>query len=233
MAAPGNSRRGLATAGISAGLLVVGLFVAGLLLDIPAQAQPTDGIEPQPPRPLITPPETEVADLGGGDRADRGLPAGLPAPGQMLSLAYPLARPATESDPFGWRFSPSRQAWRLHTGVDLIAAEGTAVRAVLPGRVQLVEEISGYGLTVVIDHGRGWQSLYAHLLDATVQPGEAINAAQPLGRVGQSGRATTAHLHFELRRLREGRRVAVDPGPLLQAPLETMTKAWISSDPPP
>lgn len=121
----------------------------------------------------------------------------------------------------------------MHTGVDLIVAEGTAVRAVLPGRVRLVEVISGYGLTVVIEHGRGWQSLYAHLLDASVRPGEAVVAGQSLGRVGQSGRATTPHLHVELRRLREGRLVALDPGPLLQAPLGTMTKPLLSSEPSP
>lgn len=225
MAAPRINQTGPA-----ARLITASALVAALLFGAASPAQPDAGIQPPPARPTTTPSETEVADLGGTEAVGRSFPAGLPAPGQPLRLVYPLEQPATETDPFGWRFSSSRQAWRLHTGVDLIAPEGAAVRAVLPGLVRLVEEVSGYGLTVVIDHGRGWQSLYAHLLDASVRPGEPVNAGQPLGRVGQSGRATTAHLHFELRRLQSGRRVALDPGPLLEPPLETVTKPLISSD---
>jgi murein DD-endopeptidase MepM/ murein hydrolase activator NlpD len=160
-------------------------------------------------------------------------PAGMPAPGQPLQLTYPLDRPAAEVDPYGWRYSASRQAWRIHTGMDLVVAQGTAVRSVLPGTVGLVESISGYGLTVVIEHGRGWQSLYAHLLEASVRPGEVVRAGQSVGRVGQSGSATTPHLHFELRRVRNGQLMALDPGPLLQPPRGSLTKPLISSDPPP
>jgi murein DD-endopeptidase MepM/ murein hydrolase activator NlpD len=189
--------------------------------------------EPPPPRPAMTPAETEVAPVGSPAGLALATPPGMPAPGQPLSLTYPLDRPATEIDPYGWRYSPSRQAWRMHTGVDLVVAAGTAVRSVLPGTVRLVEEISGYGLTVVIEHGRGWQSLYAHLLEASVGAGEPVGAGQPLGRVGQSGNATAPHLHIELRRLSNGRLVALDPGPLLQPPWGSMTKPLISSDPPP
>jgi murein DD-endopeptidase MepM/ murein hydrolase activator NlpD len=226
MASPRLQWRRLATSWIAAPLLTFALLPGAV-----ARAQPIE--DPPPPRPTITPAETEVAALGSADGVGLAALAGLPAPGQPLRLTYPLDQPATEIDPYGWRFSTARQAWRMHTGVDLIVAEGTAVRAVLPGRVRLVEVISGYGLTVVIEHGRGWQSLYAHLLDASVRPGEAVVAGQSLGRVGQSGRATTPHLHVELRRLREGRLVALDPGPLLQAPLGTMTKPLLSSEPSP
>ena len=65
----------------------------------------------------------------------------------------------------------------------------------LPGRVVLAEPIDGYGLTVVLDHGRGWQSLYAHLQQTNVRPGDFLTAASTLGLVGQSGRASGPHLH--------------------------------------
>jgi murein DD-endopeptidase MepM/ murein hydrolase activator NlpD len=85
--------------------------------------------------------------------------------------------------------------------------------------VQRVAEIDGYGLTVLIDHGDGWSSLYAHLLQASVSPDESVQAGQTLGHVGQSGNASTAHLHLELRqRQPDGLVVAVDPTALLPAP---------------
>ena len=120
----------------------------------------------------------------------------LPAP----ALLYPLMEPASEVDPYGWRWSDSRQIWRMHAGHDLIAPEGTAVLAMAAGRVVLVEVLDGYGLTVLLDHGSGWQSLYAHLLDSPLREGAFLQAGDRIGRVGRSGRATTDHLHVELRR---------------------------------
>jgi murein DD-endopeptidase MepM/ murein hydrolase activator NlpD len=106
----------------------------------------------------------------------------------------------------------------MHTGVDLVAPEGTAVLAVQTGRVLRVADISGYGLTVLVDHGGGWSSLYAHLLETSVSPGESVRAGQPLGLVGQSGNASGPHLHLEVRKRQPQGLVAVDPTPLLPAP---------------
>jgi len=139
-----------------------------------------------------------------------------------MQLVYPLAERASEVDPYGWRYSEARQAWRMHAGQDLIAPEGTPVLAMLPGRVVLVDQRDGYGLTVVIEHGRGWQTLYAHLLEVSVQPGDLLQAGEGLGRVGQSGRATTAHLHVEVRRRSEAGLMALDPTPLLQDALHRL-----------
>ena len=136
-------------------------------------------------------------------------------PGEPLRLAYPLRVPADGIDPYGWRFSPSRGAWRMHAGQDLLAAQGTPVLAMLPGQVVLVDVLDGYGLTVVMDHGRGWQTLYAHLLDAAVAPGDLVSASEPIARVGMSGRVTAPHLHVELRRRFGDRVMALDPTPLL------------------
>ncbi|MCP9851153.1 M23 family metallopeptidase [Cyanobium sp. Morenito 9A2] len=198
------------------------------------EAEPFLVAPARPPRPASTPAEAQVAALGENERLPapfspflRPVPEPLapdpvlaasaqPRPGQLPTLTYPLERPASETNPFGWRFAESRNAWRLHTGIDLIAAEGTAVRAARPGTVRLVEEIAGYGLTVVIDHGHGWQTLYAHLLDLAVQPQQVVAVAEVIGRVGRSGSASTPHLHFELRRRDGARTVALDPGPLLE-----------------
>ena len=171
------------------------------------------------PRPEQVPPETPVVDVVLATAAptmlkpDQAWPL---RPGEPLRLVYPLADTALGIDPYGWRYSEARQAWRMHAGQDLMAPEGTLVLAMLPGRVVLVESLDGYGLTVVLDHGRGWQTLYAHLLDAAVQIGDFLPAATPLGRVGQSGRASGPHLHAELRRREGDRMMAIDPTPLLE-----------------
>jgi len=167
-------------------------------------------------RPDLVPSETPVADLVSSaalllEPAPAGAVGVLPP-----FLLYPLPDTAAEQDPFGWRWSERRQAWRMHAGQDLVAPEGTPVLAMLPGHVVLVEELDGYGLTVVLDHGRGWQTLYAHLLAASVQRGDFLPAAAPLGQVGQSGRASGPHLHVELRRREGERMLALDPAPLLE-----------------
>ena len=185
--------------------------------------------------------ETEVSDLGSNTSlpaslrpfflptpetfAERGSPRsmGTPSPqpdsgsmGAMPSLGYPINQAPIEVSPFGMRYSESRGAWRMHSGIDLIVTEGTPVLASAKGRVILVDEVSGYGLTVVVDHGGGWQTLYAHLFELAVQPGDLVHRGQPLGRVGESGRASTPHLHFEVRQRRGERLVALDPGPILR-----------------
>lgn len=170
----------------------------------------------RPTRPLLVPLVVPVGDLALQVKAQ---PTGASdaAARPPLPLHYPLAVRASEQDPWGWRYSTARGAWRMHTGVDLIAAEGTAVLAVQAGRVQRVDLIEGYGLTVLIDHGAGWTSLYAHLQHASVNPGDSVRAGQSLGTVGQSGSATTPHLHLELRQRQPQGLVAVDPTPLLPA----------------
>jgi murein DD-endopeptidase MepM/ murein hydrolase activator NlpD len=135
--------------------------------------------------------------------------------GQTLQLVYPLPIPAEEVQPYGWRYSNHRQRWRMHVGHDLIAPAATPVLAMLSGRAQLVQAIDGYGLTVLLDHGRGWQTVYAHLQSAEVRPGALVKAGERIGRVGRSGSASTDHLHVELRRLDGQQAYALDLAPLL------------------
>ena len=135
--------------------------------------------------------------------------------GETLRLVYPLPQPAQEMKPYGWRYSNDHQRWRMHVGHDLIAPAATPVQAMLSGRVLLVQSISGYGLTVLLDHGRGWQTVYAHLQSSDVHLGQLVRAGDRIGRVGRSGSASTDHLHVELRRLEGRQAFALDLGPLL------------------
>ena len=171
-----------------------------------------------PEKPLRIPADTPVADL----TPELGITGAMPdslawplRPGQPIRVVYPLAVKASEVDPYGWRYSSSRGVWRMHAGQDLVAPAGTPVLAMLPGRVVLAEPIDGYGLTVVLDHGRGWQSLYAHLQSANVRQGDFLTAASTLGLVGQSGRASGPHLHVELRQRQGEQMLALDPTPVL------------------
>lgn len=84
-----------------------------------------------------------------------------------------------------------------HSGTDYAAPQGSPVRAVGPGRVSLAEPDLFYtGQTVMIDHGHGVQSVYAHMSRTDVREGEAVTGGQVIGAVGATGRATGPHLHF-------------------------------------
>jgi hypothetical protein len=129
-------------------------------------------------------------------------------------LNFPLDQAAWEVSPFQWRYSEQRRGWRMHAGVDLVAPEGDPVRPARAGRVLLVDTISGYGITVVLDHGAGRQSLYGHLSAVDVEPGMWVETSSLLGRVGQTGQASGPHLHFEWRQRQGDQMLAVDPYPL-------------------
>lgn len=109
-----------------------------------------------------------------------------------------------------------------HGGLDFIAARGTPVLAVAAGKVLLSGNGSlhpNLGNVVLIDHGGGYQSMYAHLDAVTVQPGQQVHSGQPVGTLGNSGRTTGPHLHLEL--IQAGERI--DPANLL--PLNTLQGA--------
>ena len=171
----------------------------------------------QPPEPRDTPRLTFVSDIARLGPKTRPLPKTMwpLRSGEPLKLHYPLPFLAKEASPYGWRFSEHRDRWRLHTGHDLIAPSGTDVLAALSGRALMVQPVHGYGLTVLLDHGNGWQTLYAHLLRTQISPGQFVTTGEPIGNVGASGNASTSHLHFELRRVRDGQTMAIDPAPLL------------------
>jgi len=124
----------------------------------------------------------------------------------------PAAPGPRVTSPFGMRADPFTGRPAPHGGVDLAAPEGSDVRAAAGGVVRSAGSRGGYGNAVEIDHGGGVTTLYAHASELLVQEGEAVRPGQLIARVGQTGRATGAHLHFEVRSA--GR--PVDPGRALK-----------------
>lgn len=100
---------------------------------------------------------------------------------------------------FGERQDPINGEGAFHPGVDIEAPYGTPVRAAADGDVTGANMGSGYGRTVVLDHGHDVITLYGHLSAVAVLPGQHVTRGQVIGYVGQSGRATGPHLHYEVR----------------------------------
>jgi len=100
---------------------------------------------------------------------------------------------------FGRRTDPFSGEGAFHTGVDLSAPRGTAVRAAADGIVSHAHWGAGYGRLVVVDHGNGLQTFYAHLSRIDVLPGQEVRRGQVVGAAGSTGRATSSHLHYEVR----------------------------------
>ncbi len=109
---------------------------------------------------------------------------------------FPLSGFKRISSPFGVSRIIFGQYEGFHKGVDLAAPEGTPVLATLSGRVVLVGKFTLTGNTVIIDHGWGLTSLYAHLSGVCVKEGEFVKRGEVIGYVGSTGRSTGAHLHF-------------------------------------
>ncbi len=124
-------------------------------------------------------------------------------------LTYPVQGVVTS--PFGWRIHPILGYEKFHSGIDFGADYGTPIYAAQGGVVILAEWYGGYGNTIVIDHGNGITTLYAHCDSVYVQPGDRIVQGQPIGEVGSTGFSTGPHLHFELRAQGE----PIDPAPYL------------------
>lgn len=100
---------------------------------------------------------------------------------------------------FGYRLHPILKTMRMHTGVDFPAPRGTAIQATGDGRISKIESnASGYGRNVIIDHGYGYQTMYAHMEKINVQVGQRVKRGQKIGTVGDSGRATAPHCHYEV-----------------------------------
>ena len=123
----------------------------------------------------------------------------------------------SSSIPSGWpvaygtitvtaEFGVPRGASR-HEGIDLAAPAGTPVRATAQGTVVFAGKDGRYGRTIVVDHGGGFVTRYAHLKKIETKKGRRVGRGEVIGRVGKSGNASGAHLHYEV--LKDG--VPVDP----------------------
>jgi murein DD-endopeptidase MepM/ murein hydrolase activator NlpD len=142
-----------------------------------------------------------------------------------LSLIYPLSSPAPTTSSFGWRTHPITGSRRFHSGVDIGAPMGAPVVAAGSGTIISAGWVGGYGKAIVIEHNGVQRTLYGHLSEVFVQPGQTIEQGTVIGRVGSTGNSTGPHLHFEARVSSSEGWVAVDPGEDIKYALDNLRRA--------
>lgn len=130
----------------------------------------------------------------------------------MLPTTLPVAMQWNASG-FGWRIDPITGERALHEGVDFPAQIGTPVVAAASGVVSTVEVHPEYGNMIEIDHGNGLSTRYAHNSKILVKVGELVHRGQKIAEVGNTGRTTGPHLHFEVRQYG----AALNPNRFLQS----------------
>ncbi|TMJ92810.1 MAG: M23 family metallopeptidase [Actinobacteria bacterium] len=124
-------------------------------------------------------------------RASRG--GGSTGSGRVsgAGLIWPVNGPVTSG--FGMRWG------RMHTGIDIGASYGTPIHAAKAGVVIFAGQMSGYGNVIIVDHGGGFSTLYAHQSRLGASDGQSVSQGQVIGYVGSTGHSTGPHLHFETR----------------------------------
>jgi murein DD-endopeptidase MepM/ murein hydrolase activator NlpD len=116
----------------------------------------------------------------------KSIPAIIPTEGQY----------STES--FGMRLHPILHVNKMHLGIDIINDVGTNVKVSGNGRIIFVGIKGGYGLTVEVDHGFGYHTIYAHLSSSLVKEGTSVKRGQVIAKSGSSGLSSGPHLHYEV-----------------------------------
>lgn len=133
---------------------------------------------------------------------------------QEMLASIPAIQPIPNEDltqtagGFGWRIHPIHKILKFHAGMDFTCKQGTPIHASGDGRVLYAEYgTNGYGMHVIVDHGFGYQTLYAHMSKLEVRIGQRVKRGDVLGLVGNTGLSVGPHLHYEVHRTNE----AVDP----------------------
>ena len=119
---------------------------------------------------------------------------GIPPSGKLI---WPAAGPLMSG--FGYRIHPILGTKRFHAGIDIGAPYGAAVRAAAGGEVIQAGYFGGYGYSIMLYHGGGYATWYAHLSSINVSMGQMVERGSVIGRVGSTGWSTGPHLHFEIR----------------------------------
>lgn len=184
-----------------------------LVLELPETPSAPERVEPtaEPaPRADVSPPSPTASPAPAAEPAAGSEPKPADAPRALRRVEPPAApafsHPVTAgrvTSHFGNRPSRPAGAEADHGGIDIAAPSGTPILAAAGGTVRHAE--AGYngwpawGNTVVIDHGNGWETLYAHMQDIEVDAGATVAAGEEIGTVGSTGRSTGPHLHLEVR----------------------------------
>jgi murein DD-endopeptidase MepM/ murein hydrolase activator NlpD len=124
-------------------------------------------------------------------------PPALPPVDAPSSFIWPVNGAVVSQ--FGFRIHPIFGTERFHSGIDVNAGSGTPIAASAGGVVITSGWMDGYGNTVIIDHGGGFATLYAHQSQVAVSVGQSVNQGEIIGYVGSTGWSTGPHLHFEVR----------------------------------
>ena len=143
------------------------------------------------------------------ERGMSGVPQVMPADMRMISSG------------FGYRSDPFHGGAAMHSGLDFKGRIGAPIHAAADGKVTFVGTKSGYGKVVEITHGNGMMTRYAHMSAWRTKAGEAVAAGEVIGLIGNTGRSTGPHLHFEVRI--HGR--AVNPRPFLETAPHVLEEA--------
>jgi murein DD-endopeptidase MepM/ murein hydrolase activator NlpD len=139
--------------------------------------------------------------------ASRQLPVEIITPNEPAARLPPAPEPFEPMrDRFLWPVSGSinspfgPRGSSFHDGVDIAAAEGTTIRAIERGEVIYSDQLKGYGNIIIIRHGEGLISVYAHNEANLARQGQMVARGEIIARVGSTGRVTGPHLHFEIRK---------------------------------
>ena len=149
-------------------------------------------------------PNPSIRKIGGGSSLFEHLQH---AKENITKLIGELPVKGRISSHFGMRHHPVHDEFRHHSGLDIAAAKGSPIEAVMDGKVIFAGERGNFGNTVIIEHEDGYKSLYAHCDQLKVSKGDSIKSGEEIATVGSTGLSTGNHLHFEIRKNEE----AIDP----------------------
>lgn len=114
------------------------------------------------------------------------------------AFSWPAPASYNITSPYGYRIHPVYKTKKFHSGIDIGAGYGTACIAANGGTVTMAGWNGGYGNCIVVDHGGGLATLYAHLSSISVSRGASVSKGQQIGKIGSTGVSTGPHLHFEV-----------------------------------
>ena len=130
--------------------------------------------------------------------ADYKIPDNVSCEAPVLPFKFASPAKSAVSSTFGYRVHPIYNDVRFHYGTDFAVLDGDAIMAFADGKVISVQEIKGYGMTVMLDHGNGYTTLYAHCGQIQVKYGDKVKRGATIALAGHSGLVTGPNLHFEL-----------------------------------
>jgi murein DD-endopeptidase MepM/ murein hydrolase activator NlpD len=146
----------------------------------------------------VEPPESEKERIARDREKVAAVWAATPT-ARVWDRAFVMPVEATPSGNFGARRVFNGKTQSRHAGADLVAAEGTPIKAPAPGTVRLAEDLYFSGGTVIVDHGGDLFTTYFHMSRIDVKPGDRVRTGDVLGAVGATGRVTGPHLHWGAR----------------------------------